>query len=123
MCISLQNHQFFFSILVFYIMNFYHINAIVHTLAATLLALAEWQGMLAERDLSSDLEAEARRSKASALRLKLMFFLDFFRVLLLLLLATLIGSISGSSSSEVSSSSRAVGRSENPWGPVVMWWG
>ena len=84
-------------------MNFYHINAIVHTLAATLLALAEWQGMLAERDLSSDLEAEARRSKASALRLKLMFFLDFFRVLLLLLLATLIGSISGSSSSEVSS--------------------
>ena len=82
---------------------------------------------VAERDLSSDL-AEARRSKASALRLKLMFFLDFFFRLVLvalgLLLATLIGSIPGSSSSEVSStSSRAVGRSENPRGPVVMWWG
>ena len=82
---------------------------------------------VAERDLSSDL-AEARRSKASALRLKLMFFLDFFFRLVLvaplgLLLATLIGSIPGSSSSEVSSSSRVVGRSENPRGSVVMWWG
>ena len=83
---------------------------------------------VAERDLSSDL-AEARRSKASALRLKLMFFLDFFFKLVLvalvgLVLATLIGSIPGSSSSEVSStSSRAVGKSENPRGPVVMWWG
>ena len=82
---------------------------------------------VAERDLSSDL-AEARRSKASALRLKLMFFLDFFFRLVLvaplgLLLATLIGSIPGSSSSEVSSSSsRVVGRSENPRGSVVMWW-
>ena len=83
---------------------------------------------VAERDLSSDL-AEARRSKASALRLKLMFFLDFFFRLVLvaplgLLLATLIGSIPGSSSLEVSSSSsRVVGRSENLRGSVVMWWG
>jgi hypothetical protein len=99
------------------------------TIFATLVLAAEGRqelvGLLglavAERDLSSDL-AEARRSKASALRLKLMFFLDFF-FRLVLLLATLIGSISGSSSSEVSSSSRAVGRSENPRGTVVMWWG